>query len=162
MTNSQKAPKKIRVWQGISWTGLSAFASGYLVTSHILYDLLALEASKYLDLLPSLWTYPFVLLTWRKQRRLAGISSASGEQRLPGRPATRWQALAERINAWPDSMQALAALLMVLGFLLLSYSAMDLLWPGHPEALEIAVLLPLFALSAILLWRKRRRAGRAA
>lgn len=162
MTNSQKAPKKIRVWQGISWTGLSVFASGYLLTSHILYDLLALETSKYLDLLPVLWIYPFVLLNLRKQRRLAGISSVKEDWRLQGRPETRWQALVARANAWPDSMQALAAVLMVLGALLLSYYTMDRLWPGHPESLEIAVLLPLFALPAILLWRKRRREGRAA
>lgn len=162
MTNSQKAPKKIKVWQGISWTGLSVFASGSLLTSHILYDLLALEASKYLDLLPALWIHPFVLLNLRKQRRLAGISSAREEQRLPGRPETRWQALVARANAWPDSMQALAALLIVLGSLLLSYFAMDSLWPGHPESMEIAVLLPWFALPAILLWRKQRRAGRGA
>jgi len=161
MTKSQKAPKKIRVWQGISWTGLSVFASGYLLTSHILYDLIALETSKYLDLLPVLWIHPFVLLNFRKQRRFAGISSTGEKQRLPGTPKTRWQALGERFNAWPDSMQALAAVLMVLGSLLLSYYAMDRLWPGHPESLEIAVLLPLFALPAILLWRKRRRAGRA-
>lgn len=159
MANSQKAPKKIKAWQGISWTGLSAFASGYLLTSHILYDLLALEASKYLDLLPALWLYPFMLLNWRKQRRLAGISFAREKQQLPGRPETRWQALVGRVNAWPDSMQALAALLMVLGSVLLSYLAMDRLWPGHPESMEIAVLLPWFALPAILLWRKQRRAA---